>query len=267
MKHPWEGRALPGRIWGNLYFCGTYAASTHLIDTGDGLILLDPGYPEQLYLVIDNIYRLGYTPDDIKIILLSHGHYDHFGSARALLELCGAKTYLSALDAPQADGTLDFSWTAERLAVYDGRFTPDVLLNDGDVVTLGNTAITCILTPGHTVGTMSFFFDAIDGERRLRCGMFGGAGLNTLESKYLTRHNLSTKCRHDYLASVDRMCEEDIDIFLGNHVWNNATLEKLEHLRKTGENRFIGTNDEWKAFLIGCREKVLAKFGDDLDAL
>ena len=105
MKHPWKGAREPFQIYGNLYFVGTEPASTHLIDTGEGLIVLDPGYPQSLYLVIDGIWRLGFRPEDVKIILHSHGHYDHLGGTRALAELTGAKTYISALDAPYADGT------------------------------------------------------------------------------------------------------------------------------------------------------------------
>ena len=66
MTRPWKGAVDPFRIYGNLYFVETEPASTHLIDTGDGLILLDPGYQQSLYLVLDNIRRLGFDPRDIK---------------------------------------------------------------------------------------------------------------------------------------------------------------------------------------------------------
>ena len=46
--HPWEGYVKPFQIFGNLYFVGTIPASTHLIDTGSGLIVIDPGYPQSL---------------------------------------------------------------------------------------------------------------------------------------------------------------------------------------------------------------------------
>ena len=74
---PWKGAFPPFRIFGNLYFVGTKPSSTHIIDTGDGLILIDPGYCENFYLVINNIWELGFNPKDIKYILLSHCHFDH----------------------------------------------------------------------------------------------------------------------------------------------------------------------------------------------
>ena len=55
MKKPWEGSFDPFRIFGNLYFVGTPPASVHIVDTGEGLIMLDTGYQQSLYMVIDNI--------------------------------------------------------------------------------------------------------------------------------------------------------------------------------------------------------------------
>ena len=101
---PWEGYMKPGKICGNVYFVGTYPASTHLIDTGEGLIIIDPGYPESLYLVIHNIWSLGFDPKDIKYIVLSHGHYDHAGAVKALVELTGAKTFISKVDSVMVNG-------------------------------------------------------------------------------------------------------------------------------------------------------------------
>ena len=66
---PWEGRIEPFKIIGNVYFTGTFQSSSHLIDTGDGLILIDTGYSDILYLLIDSIYKLGFNPKDVKYII------------------------------------------------------------------------------------------------------------------------------------------------------------------------------------------------------
>ena len=76
MKNPWDGSFDPFRIFGNLYFVGTSPASVHIVDTGEELIMFDTGYQQSLYMVIDNIYRVGLDPHDIKYILLTHGHID-----------------------------------------------------------------------------------------------------------------------------------------------------------------------------------------------
>ena len=68
MKEPWIGNFPPFRMRGNLYFVGTEPASTHIIDTGDGLIMLDSGYQHSLYLVLQNMHTLGLGPMNIKTI-------------------------------------------------------------------------------------------------------------------------------------------------------------------------------------------------------
>ena len=87
------------RTW---YVAGQTWVGCYLIDTGSGLILIDTAIPESMYLLVDSIYRLGYKPEDIKKILLSHAHFDHCGAARAMKELTGASVYLSSEDYPRA---------------------------------------------------------------------------------------------------------------------------------------------------------------------
>lgn len=218
-KRPWLGKMEPFRILGNVWFVGTYQASCHLIDTGEGLIMIDPGYRRTAYLVIDAIYRAGFSPRDIKYIINTHWHGDHTEATAAFADLSGAKTLLGRDDVANA-------------AQY---FTPDIIVDDGDVLTLGDTTIRFVHTPGHTKGTISLFFDIREGENVWRAGMFGGAGLNTMvPGKYDF-----DGCREAYLASLARMREERVEVFLGNHTWNNNTYGKAQKLAQTGENDFI----------------------------
>ena len=112
----------PFRVFGNLYFVGTEPASAHLIDTGAGLILLDSGYPETLYLVLDSIRRLGFRLEDLALILHSHGHIDHIGGTRALVELTGAKTAIGAADADTVRGRRPLTFAKELGMTFDGFF-------------------------------------------------------------------------------------------------------------------------------------------------
>ena len=148
MKKLWEGNFKPLKILGNLYFVGTVPASSHIIDTGNGLIILDTGYQQALYNVIDNIYSAGLNPHDIKYILLTHGHIDHFGSAKELRELSGAKIALGKEDREYANGTLDLSFAKELGMTFDETIELDILLCDGDTIILGNTTVTAVATPG-----------------------------------------------------------------------------------------------------------------------
>ena len=77
----------PFRMIGNVYFVGTVEASSHMIDTGDGLILIDTGYEETADVIVESMNTLGYDIKDVKIILHSHGHYDHTGGTAKILSL------------------------------------------------------------------------------------------------------------------------------------------------------------------------------------
>lgn len=259
---PWEGRVEPFRIFGNLYFAGTIPASCHLIDTGDGLILIDTGYPQSAYLIIQSIWELGFKPADIRFILHSHGHYDHMGSTRALVELTGAKTFLGEADESYVTWDNPLNWAVEHNYRFTEFFQPDVLLRDGDIVKLGNTAIRCVSTPGHTPGTMSFFFDVEEDGKVLRAAMHGGVGTNSMTTGYLRKMGLPIGLQQQFLQGLEKLKNEPVDIFIGNHVGNNDTVGKAEaKKRDPGSNPFID-RAEWGRFLESCRLNMLKCMAD-----
>ena len=251
----WDGYVKPFKIFGTLYFVGTKPASTHLIDTGEGLILLDTGYQHSLYLVLNNIWELGFSPYDIKYLVHTHGHIDHFGATRALVELTGAKTFIGKPDEKYANGALDLSYAKELGMEFRETFNPDVLLNDGDIIKLGNTQIKCVATPGHTPGAMSFFFDVTDGKEVFRAGLHGGMGINTLSADFLKKYDLPFSLRDDFKNSMLRLNKEKVDIFLGNHMQHNHTLEKAQMLKDGNLHAFINQN-EWQAYNLWCIENL-----------
>ena len=254
---PWEDTFPPFCIFGNVYFVGTKPASVHLVDTGSGLILLDTGYQHGLYITIDNIYRLGFDPHDIKMILLTHGHIDHFGAARALKELTGAKIAIGKADEAYANGELDLSFAKELGMEYNETFQPDILLSDGDEITLGNTTVRAVATPGHTPGTMSFFFNVTDGKETYRTALHGGAGLNSLTKEFLSKYQLPLSLREDYCDSMRRLNNERVDIYLGNHSWQNHTPEKYQQILAGNAKAFV-TDGEWVEYNLQCIENLNA---------
>jgi metallo-beta-lactamase class B len=129
------------------------------------------------------------------------------------------------------------------------------------VVELGDTRIRCLSTPGHTPGTMSFLFDVEEKGRVLRAGMHGGVGMNTLSSDYIQRRGLPLSLQQQFLDGLDRLSQEHVDIFIGNHVGNNDTVGKGEALRRNpAVNPFIDEN-AWPLFLERCRANAQACFG------
>lgn len=251
----WDGYVKPFKIFGNLYFIGTEPASTHLIDTGDGLILLDTGYQHSMYLVLNNIWELGFSPYDIKYLIHTHGHIDHFGATRAFVELTGAKTFIGRPDEDYANGKLDLSYAKELGMEFKETFEPDILIDDGDVIQLGNTEIKCVATPGHTPGAMSYFFNVTDGTETYRAGLHGGMGINTLSSEFLNQYALPFSLRDDFRNSMLRLNQEKVDIFLGNHMQHNHTLAKANMLKDGNPHAFINPN-EWQDYNLWCIENL-----------
>ena len=99
-RSPWLYDTEPFHIADNLYYVGNTSVSSHLIDTGEGLLLLDTTYQQTGYMLLESIRKLGFDPADIRWILHSHGHIDHFGATRMLVEKYGCKTYMPEADIP-----------------------------------------------------------------------------------------------------------------------------------------------------------------------
>ena len=169
-------------------------------------------------------------------------------ATKELARLTGAKTFIGEMDVPLLTG--------EKFHYPIRTFKPDVLLRDNDVVELGNTSIKCISTPGHTDGTMSFFFDVNDGEKMYRAGMLGGAGTNTLVKDFIEKHNVPLENRQKFLNSFDQVLTEKVDIFVGNHVVNNDTDKKIRLIDLSEVNPFINPS-EWGTFLIERKERIM----------
>lgn len=256
--HPWDYRVEPFRIAGNLYYVGNSYVSSHLIDTGDGLILLDTTFPQTVYLLLESVRSLGFNPNDICYILHCHGHYDHIGGTRAIVELTGARTALGKEDIEMLTTRQELTWAPIYGVEFYETFHVDFPLVDGQTISLGRTSIECVHTPGHTAGCMSYFFEIEDNAVTYTVGIVGGPGLNTLSNEYLEEYNLPLSRRMDYLASMERLNKRAVDIFIGAHPDQNDTLRKRSLLGE-GQNPFVDKT-AWPEFLEKWKTAAKAAF-------
>ena len=245
----------PFQIFGNLYYVGDQKVCCHLVDTGDGLILFDTGYRNAVHLYLENIRKLGFDPADIRYIIQSHEHFDHFGGSNDIRKLYGSKVCMGAVGTALLRERPDRALMKLGPMPMDQIAWPDIELEDGDVLTLGNTSVRCVLSPGHTPGVMSFFFDAVDGNKTLKVGYFGGVGLLTANRAYNRYFGLPEDLPEQMLNTVEKLRPEQVDITLGNHPAQNNTLEKWQWmLDHPGENPFLDP-DCWPALLDLVQER------------
>lgn len=166
----WNVPVEPFRIYGNTYYVGTAGLSAILVTSDQGHVLLDGGLPQSAPLIDANIRTLGFRTEDVRVITVSHEHYDHVGGIAALQRASGATVAASAPAAQalkqglptDADPQIGFGREANAFpAVGTVR-----VVADGEVVRVGPIAITAHLTPGHTPGAATWSWQSCD---RSRC--------------------------------------------------------------------------------------------------
>ena len=254
-----ESKISPIRYADGLYYVGTKGYPAWILESSDGLIMIDTAMPADLDFILNNFRKLGFDVKDVKHIIHSHGHIDHVGCTKKIVEMTGAKTYIGKGDEEAVRGNNELQWTNEFDMKYEGAFEPDVIISDGDEIEIGGRRFKFVSTPGHTAGTLSFFFNVTDSGKEYRAGMFGGAGLNSLLDWYLEKYSLPTSLRTDFVRGIERVIDEHVDIHLGNHLANNNHEERVKLIGKV-ENPFIDANS-WRSFLKAKREEAKERFG------
>lgn len=219
-------RAEPLKVFDNLYFVGRKAVATWAINTSDGVILIDSGDTDRVDdTLVAGLKKLGLDPTKIRYALIAHGHADHYGGAKALQDRFGTRIGLSA-----PDWDLIEPKPGQPPAGGAGGPTPtrDLVLVEGQPVTLADTKVLPVFIPGHTPGSMGFIFPVKDGRQTHVAGLFGGSVLNP--AKRIALANFQ-----QYLRSLDHWREvtkrEKVDVELMNHPIMDELFVKLAKLK------------------------------------
>jgi metallo-beta-lactamase class B len=167
----WNAPREPFRIFGQTYFVGVADLSSLLIASDKGLILIDGGLPQSAPLIDANIRTLGFKSENIRLIVNSHPHFDHAGGIAALQRLSGATVAASPAGARALEQGLPTPDDPQyRLGPAFMSFPPVKnvkLVTDGEVLRVGDLAITVHFTPGHTPGGTSWSWRSCEGDRCL----------------------------------------------------------------------------------------------------
>jgi len=216
--------AEPAKMFDNLYWVGTKIHSAWALQTSDGIILIDTLYNYAVEAeIVDGLKKLGLNPASIKYVIITHAHGDHDEGAKLLQDRYGAHVVM---------GAPDWDLIEKNVNIPGGVPKRDIAGTDGQKITLGDTTVTLVATPGHTFGTLSMIFTVKDRGRPLTVAYSGGTAFNF--PKDLARYDT-------YIASQQKMAEAakaaGASILMSNHsefddAWDRGRLVRL---RRTGE--------------------------------
>jgi len=243
--------AEPMHIVGPIYFVGTKGLGVYLITTPSGHILIGGGMPGSASAIEAAIRKLGYKPEDIKILLSNHAHFDHAGTMADLKKLSGA-----SMEAMEGDvkllasgGKLDYLFGADP-RFYFPPVRADRVLKDGDTVELGGVKLTARLTPGHTPGCATFITTVQDGGRSYQVVFPDGTSVNP--GTRLVRNPSYPGILEDYRKTFAVLEPLHPDIFLVYHIDDSGWIAKRDRAATEGAQAFVDL-DGYRSF-VGDRK-------------
>lgn len=261
----WAGQPLtaqkvePFKVFDNVYYVGIQVVGSYLINTSAGLILIDATYAETGDLVLDSIRKLGLDPANIKYLLITHQHADHFAGAGRVKQVATA----ARIGMSQAD------WEGVERLQGSGRggnqntgipLMRDLVIKDGETITLGDTTVKVYVTPGHTPGALAIDVQGKADGRTFRA-LIPCTGINP--SPDLTRSYIASMERlkgmgpwdailpvHGFLAQVEIPLEPRDLVFAARQ---SAPRPKAAHPAALGPAKI---NQYFDAMLKVAREKL-----------
>ncbi|WP_051382460.1 MBL fold metallo-hydrolase [Bradyrhizobium sp. Tv2a-2] len=221
----------PGKAFDNLYFVGSKWVSCWAITTSAGIILIDAmdNEDEAQRIVEGGLKTLGLDPAEVKTIIVTHGHGDHYGGANYFVD-----KYKSRVVASEADWTMMETKLEFDSPLWDRPPRRDVSVTDGAKVTLGDTTLDILVTPGHTMGTISPLFDVWSGSQKHRALLWGGTAFNFGKKPERLQAYIGATARALKIAK-----QQGVDVFISNHSQYDHAVEKLAEKKADGPNPFV----------------------------
>ena len=236
----WTRPIAPVHIVGNLYYVGTHNLASYLIATSDGHILVNTGVDSSVGMIQANIESLGFCFDDIRLLLATHGHWDHVAGMAEIKRLTRARMLMHAGDVAMLEdgGNSDFRFPEGRGELYEP-VTVDRRLEDGDTVRLGTTEITVHHHPGHTKGATSFTFDTQDSGRTYRVLIVNLGGINRGVELLDTPGNPQIIQEYAETFEKQKQLIGNFDIWVSSHSNQFGLHDKYEPGDIYDPNRFV----------------------------
>jgi metallo-beta-lactamase class B len=244
------------KVFDNLYFVGSKIHNSWALVTSDGIIILDTLFTyNSEEEIVGGLKKLSLDPMKVKFVIITHAHGDHVGGAKLLQDLSHAKIVM---------GGPDWDLIEKSVNGYPaGKPRRDITADDGQKITLGDTTVTIVTTPGHTKGTLSMIFPVKDNGRLLTAVYSGGTAFNfpSTGPNFDIYANAQVK-----LAAAAAVA--GATVFFSNHSEFDNAVPKIKMLasRKPGEPHpfEIGKAAIARYFVVGqeCAEAAKLRFAD-----
>jgi metallo-beta-lactamase class B len=251
----------PTKIFDNVYVIGNQGTVVYVINTSDGLLMIDSLAANQVETqLLPGFQKLGLDPAKVKVIVMGHGHADHFGGSPYFQEHYGSKVYIAA-----ADWDLMEHPPAGRGGQKKGSPVAlpkhDQVVVEGQPIVLGDFRIMPVAVPGHTPGSMGYIFSVKDNGKTRMAAMFGGT--------ILTPGIVSDEGLETYVKSVAHFKEETkkakVEVELQNHPLMDpiqAKLDRLKSRKEGGPNPFVLGQANYQRFvdvMAACAQVNVAR--------
>jgi len=243
----WTTPLPPFKIVGNLYYVGSEDLAAYLIVTPQGGILINSNLASSPAQIKRSVEALGFKFSDVKILLISHAHYDHCAGSAEIKRLTGAKYEVMDADVPvvESGGATDFNYGMDK-SMHFPPTKVDRVLHDGDRVELGGTVLTARLTAGHTKGTTTWTLDEQEGGKTLHVVIVGSPNVNP--GYKLVGNKQYPQIAADYQHEFEVLKSLPCDIFLGAHGGYFDMLAKIQRMNAGDKSAFVDPG-AYKAYI------------------
>ena len=234
----WTERFPPFRIADNLYYVGSKGLASYLVTTPQGHILINSNLVASVPQIQASVTQLGFKFSDVKILLISHAHWDHNAGSAKVKELTGAQYMVMEgdVDVVETGGKSDFQYGADTTTHYPATRV-DRRLRDGDEVKLGNAVLVARLTAGHTKGCTTWTMTVRDGnvsrEAVIICSPNVNPGYRLVgDPKYPA---MAADFERSFRVLKSLRCE----LFLGAHGSYFDMENKVARMKTSAQNVFV----------------------------
>jgi metallo-beta-lactamase class B len=261
----WNRPHEPFKLFGNTYYVGPGGLSSVLIATAKGLVLLDGGLPQSAAVIDENIRKLGFRTQDIKLIVNSHAHFDHAGGIAALQQLSGARVAASASGARAIEhgepGEDDPQYGSGHDQKRRFAAVPHVeVVSDGQPLTVGDTTITAHLTPGHTPGSTTWTWRSCEAAHCIN--VVYADSLNPVSDDGF-RFTRSPSVVTAFRASIETIDHLPCDLIVSVHPSFTALDDKLAARTKGATPDPFLDGNGCHAYAADATEKLTKRIADE----